>query len=155
MSTDRDDVASVNERRRALQTLASATALELSKAIETHWADHGARDLKPVECGLVMLRGRIGGDGPPFNVGEATVTRAVVQLPTGQRGFGHVLGRDQGKARCVAILDAMFQRPEEVERVKRSALAPVEARLVRERAAMAAATAATRVEFFTLVRGEA
>ena len=41
-----------------------------------------------------MLRGRVGGDGAPFNVGEATVTRAVVELPSGERGYAHILGRD-------------------------------------------------------------
>ena len=37
-------------------------------------------ELRAAETGLVMLRGRIGGDGDPFNLGEATVTRAAVQI---------------------------------------------------------------------------
>ena len=74
--------------------LARARRDELAEPIAKRWPDHGARDLKPVESGLVMLRGRIGGDGAPFNLGEATVTRAVVELPTGERGFAHILGRD-------------------------------------------------------------
>ncbi len=56
-----------------------------------------------------MLRGRIGGDGAPFNVGEATVTRAAVQLASGETGFGYVLGRDREKARLVALCDALWQ----------------------------------------------
>ena len=97
-------------RRRAMALLARARRDELAEPIAKRWPDHGARDLKPVESGLVMLRGRIGGDGAPFNLGEATVTRAVVELPTGERGFAHILGRDAEKARLAAIADALWQR---------------------------------------------
>ena len=74
------------QRRRAMSLLARAMASELDGPLAQCWADHGARDLKPAETGLVMLRGRAGGDGAPFNLGEATVTRAVVELPGGERG---------------------------------------------------------------------
>ena len=97
-------------RRRAMALFARARRDELAAPIAERWPDHGARDLKPVESGLVMLRGRIGGDGAPFNLGEATVTRAVVELPTGERGFAHILGRDAEKARLAAIADALWQR---------------------------------------------
>ncbi len=61
------------------------------------------------EDGLVMVRGRIGGDGAPFNLGEATVTRAAVRLASGEVGFGYVLGRDREKARLIALCDALLQ----------------------------------------------
>ena len=54
-----------------------------------------------------MLRGRIGGDGAPFNFGEATVSRCAVRLATGETGFGYVLGRDHEKARLIALCDAL------------------------------------------------
>ena len=57
-----------------------------------------------------MLRGRAGGDGALFNLGEATVARAAVKLDTGERGFGHCLGRDVEQARRIAVLDALWQR---------------------------------------------
>jgi alpha-D-ribose 1-methylphosphonate 5-triphosphate synthase subunit PhnG len=101
-----------------------------------------------------MLRGRIGGDGAPFNLGEATVTRAVVELPTGERGFAHILGRDAEKARLAAIADALWQREPARAEIEAAILAPIEARLAAETAKMRAETAATRVDFFTLVRGE-
>ena len=52
-------------------------------------------DLREPENGLVMVRGRVGGDGAPFNLGEATVSRAAVRLSTGEVGFGYTLGRDR------------------------------------------------------------
>ncbi len=147
------EATEIAARRRAMALVARARRAELA-AIAERWPDHGARDLKPVESGLVMLRGRIGGDGAPFNLGEATVTRAVVELPTGERGFAHILGRDAEKARLAAIADALWQRqPARVE-IEAAILAPIEARLAAEAAKARAETAATRVDFFTLVRGE-
>ena len=61
------------------------------------------------ENGLVMVRGRIGGDGGAFNLGEATVSRAAVRLAAGEVGFGYTLGRDRQKARLIALCDALVQ----------------------------------------------
>ena len=66
-------------------------------------------NLREPENGLVMVRGRIGGDGAPFNLGEATVSRAAVRLATGEIGFGYALGRDRQKARMIALCDALIQ----------------------------------------------
>ncbi len=99
-----------------------------------------------------MLRGRAGGDGAIFNLGEATVSRAAVELESGERGFGHLLGRDGEQARRIAVLDALWLR--EGEAVEARVLRPIAARLAAERAKAAGETAATRVDFFTLVRGE-
>jgi alpha-D-ribose 1-methylphosphonate 5-triphosphate synthase subunit PhnG len=142
------------ERRRVMGLLSRALASELREPHARRWADHGARELKPAETGLVMLRGRAGGDGARFNLGEATVTRAVVELPGGERGYGHVLGRDEERARLAAVFDALWQRSAEREAVEARVLAPIAARLQAERAKASTETAATRVEFFTLKRGE-
>jgi alpha-D-ribose 1-methylphosphonate 5-triphosphate synthase subunit PhnG len=141
-------------RKRAMALLAHALAPEMAEPIERFWPSCAARDLKPVETGLVMLRGRIGGDGAPFNVGEATVTRAIVELPSGERGYAHILGRDAGRARLAAIVDALWQRPDARADVEAAVLAPIAARVAAEKAKTRAETAATRVDFFTLVRGE-
>jgi len=148
---DRPDVAA---RRRAMALLARARRDELGDPVAARWPDHGARDLKPVEIGLVMLRGRIGGDGAPFNLGEATATRAVVELSGGERGFAQILGRDEEAARLAAIVDALWQRVAIRGDVETIVLAPIAERLAAEAAKARAETAATRVDFFTLVRGE-
>lgn len=111
-------------------------------------------DLRPPETGLVMLRGRIGGDGASFNVGEATVTRCAVQLQSGQVGFSYALGRDQQKARLAAVCDALWQNDAHRDAVERHVLSPVRTRIDAERAETDCRTAATRVDFFTMVRGE-
>jgi alpha-D-ribose 1-methylphosphonate 5-triphosphate synthase subunit PhnG len=101
-----------------------------------------------------MVRGRIGGDGAPFNLGEATASRAAVRLSTGETGFGYTLGRDQQKARMIALCDALIQTVDHAETVEVQVLAPLRAAMLSERNRRAAETAATRVDFYTLVRGE-
>jgi alpha-D-ribose 1-methylphosphonate 5-triphosphate synthase subunit PhnG len=112
-----------------------------------------ASDLRPTETGLVMLRGRTGGDGAPFNLGEATVSRAAVHLEGGATGFAYRLGRDAAAARAAAVIDALWQDEERRGAVE-AALEPVRARLDAEADEARAETAATKVDFFTLVRGE-
>ena len=146
--------ANLEARRRAMALIAEARADELAAPIAEVAQTRAARELKPVETGLVMLRGRIGGDGAPFNLGEATVTRAIIELDTGERGFAHILGRDHKRARLAALADALWQRDETRARIETAILAPVAARLAAEAAKTRAETAATRVDFFTLVRGE-
>ena len=111
-------------------------------------------DLREPENGLVMVRGRIGGDGAPFNLGEATISRAAVRLSTGEVGFGYVLGRDRQKARMIALCDALVQSNEFADAVEAKVLAPLRTAMISERHRKAAETAATRVDFYTLVRGE-
>ena len=138
--------------RRAVMALAAkATAYELKAVREL--APKGVVDLRTPETGLVMLRGRIGGSGAPFNLGEATVARAAVRLPSGATGFGHVLGRDRTKARDAALLDALWVEGENRERLEREILGPIAGRIARDETRRAREVAATRVDFFTLVRG--
>ena len=111
-------------------------------------------NLREPENGLVMVRGRIGGDGSAFNLGEATVSRAAVRLATGEVGFGYALGRDRDKARMIALCDALIQSSDHVDAVETGVLAPLRAAISSERKQKAAETAATRVDFYTMVRGE-
>jgi alpha-D-ribose 1-methylphosphonate 5-triphosphate synthase subunit PhnG len=137
-----------------MAVLARASLDELSAPVARLWPALDVRDLRAPEIGLVMLRGRMGGDGAAFNLGEATVTRAVVELPGGLRGYGQRLGRQPAAARLAAIVDALWQDGNERERVEAEIVAPVRRRLAAEKFQDMTETAATRVDFFTLVRGD-
>jgi alpha-D-ribose 1-methylphosphonate 5-triphosphate synthase subunit PhnG len=141
-------------RRALMAVLANASAGAIEHGLGELGASVGFTDLRAAETGLVMLRGRIGGDGAPFNVGEATVTRAVVQLASGEKGFSYVLGRDRKKARLAALCDALWQTETHRNAVEQRVLAPLQRAQDDERTQARARTAATRVDFFTLVRGE-
>jgi alpha-D-ribose 1-methylphosphonate 5-triphosphate synthase subunit PhnG len=146
--SDADELA----RRRALASFADATAQELGAAFEAFAAACNAVDLRPAEVGLVMLRGRIGGDGPRFNVGEATIARAIIRMPCGRIGYGQRLGRDTQAARAAAVLDALWQDREYRDQIEARVLGPIRARVAADRKTSNARAAATRVEFFTMAR---
>ncbi|MDI1263596.1 MAG: phosphonate C-P lyase system protein PhnG, partial [bacterium] len=98
-------------RKAAMAVLAGSPAAEIATRL-TAVAVPDHEELREPESGLVMVRGRVGGDGAAFNLGEATVSRAGVRLSTGEVGFGYVLGRDRQKARMIALCDAMVQSSE-------------------------------------------
>ena len=115
------------------------------------------RWLRPAESGLVMLRGRAGGNGQAFNLGEMTATRAavVIEGETAITGFGYVAGRDTRHAELAALFDALLQDPARHPVLWRDLIEPIEAERRTARAQRAAAVAATRVDFTTMVRGDA
>ena len=149
----KDESAGQARRKAAMAVLAHTDAAEISGrlgaiALPAH------ENLREPENGLVMVRGRVGGDGAAFNLGEATVSRAAVRLSSGEVGFGYALGRDRHKAQMIALCDAMVQSAEFAEIVEIIVVAPLRAAIIAERSRKAAEAAATRVDFYTLVRGE-
>ena len=141
------------QRKAAMAVLAHSDAAEIACRLGAI-AVPAYENLREPENGLVMVRGRIGGDGAPFNLGEATVSRAAVRLATGEVGFGYTLGRDREKARMIALCDALVQSDEFTDAVEANVLAPLRASIDSRRNRKAAETAATRVDFYTMVRGE-
>lgn len=109
--------------------------------------------LRQPEIGAVMVRGRVGGTGSPFNLGEMTVTRCSVRLSDGTVGHAYVQGRDKIHATRAACLDAMMQTESAAE-LKRQVLDVLEAEAHAARDIRAQKAAATKVDFFTMVRGE-
>jgi alpha-D-ribose 1-methylphosphonate 5-triphosphate synthase subunit PhnG len=141
------------QRQRWLAVLARAA----TDRLEAHWAEteHPAITLlRRPETGLVMARGRAGGTGQRFNLGELTVTRCAVQSADGHIGHGYVAGRDSRKAELVASFDALLQAPARRGALLQRVVEPLAAVQAVAAAAQARKAAATRVEFFTLVRGD-
>ncbi len=140
--------------RAVVAVFAAATSSELAAAFAVVMDGSDVVELKPPETGLVMLRGRTGGDGAAFNVGEATVTRAIVRIGAAI-GHSYRLGRDKPAARNAAILDALWQLPDQRERIETLVLTPIRERIAAARAQSSFEAASSRVEFFTLARESA
>lgn len=141
------------DRKSQLGLLARAPkgrVAELLNEIQTDWDFEWLR--KP-EIGSVMVRGRAGAVGAPFNLGELTVTRCSLRLATGEVGHGYVQGRDKQSAQSAALADALLQTAiaDKVNQIVVEPLLLAEQTRKTERASKAAAT---KVEFFTMVRGE-
>ena len=141
-------------RRSAMAALAAAPAGALKRLCGEAGLPGDAQLLRGPETGLVTVRGRIGGGGAPFNFGEATVTRATVRLATGEVGHSYALGRDKEKARLSAIADALWQNPVRRDEIEEKIIAPLRAAQLEADGKRRAETAATKVDFFTMVRGE-
>jgi alpha-D-ribose 1-methylphosphonate 5-triphosphate synthase subunit PhnG len=107
--------------------------------------------LRGPETGLVMARGRAGGTGAPFNLGELTVTRCAVRDAAGRVGHAYALGRDAAQAELAARLDAALQDGARRDALMAAVIAPLEAAQQARRQADARRAAATRVDFFTMV----
>ncbi|WP_110650518.1 phosphonate C-P lyase system protein PhnG [Salinicola peritrichatus] len=133
-------------------------ALSTRERIEACWSTLGElprhRCVRGPETGMAMLRGRMGGTGRAFHLGEMTLTRASVALDDGTLGHGWVRGRDHRHAELIALCDALAQHTEWQPRLERDVLAPLAEELTARQRRDAATAAATRVDFFTLVRGE-
>ncbi|MFZ5963656.1 phosphonate C-P lyase system protein PhnG [Thalassococcus sp. BH17M4-6] len=109
--------------------------------------------LRAPEIGSTMVRGRAGATGAPFNLGEVTVTRCALSLDTGEVGHAYIQGRRKADAEAAALVDALMQGPD-AAKVRAAVLDILAAEQTAAKSARAAKAAATRVEFFTMTRGE-
>ncbi|MBK0413718.1 phosphonate C-P lyase system protein PhnG [Chromobacterium haemolyticum] len=108
--------------------------------------------LRRAETGLVMLQARAGG-GARFNLGEASVSRASCRI-AGRLGHGWALGSNGEHAELIAQADALLQDPARQDQLLALWIAPLRAERAARRDHAAREAAASKVEFFTLVRGE-
>jgi alpha-D-ribose 1-methylphosphonate 5-triphosphate synthase subunit PhnG len=144
-----------NERRDWLGLLAKAPLAVLERGLQRLGEEGSLPDrgwLRRPETGLVMLRGRIGGAGEKFNLGEMTVTRCALRMDSGEVGVGYVSGRAPRKAELVALADALLQCAKWRDAARRALLEPARAHLDAQAARARRRAQATRVEFFTLAR---
>ncbi|MEM8732359.1 MAG: phosphonate C-P lyase system protein PhnG [Pseudomonadota bacterium] len=142
------------EHRKAWMSLLAKTPAERLTALwEATSLSPDHEILRAPEVGAVMVRGRAGATGAPFNLGEMSVVRCSVRLACGTVGHGYVQGRDKEHARLAALVDALMQT-RDAARLRADLLTPLEAELTQARTARQARAAATKVDFFTLVRGE-
>ncbi|NMP25807.1 phosphonate C-P lyase system protein PhnG [Rahnella sp. SAP-1] len=141
-------------RQRWMSVLAHSQPAELL----AHWQPLNLnptfQHLRPAETGLTQLQGRMGGSGKRFVLGDMTVTRAVIQLSSGVYGYSYVSGRDKQHAELCAVIDALLQVPGMDELLHKRVIAPLAASQQATREQRAREIAASRVDFFTLVRGE-
>jgi alpha-D-ribose 1-methylphosphonate 5-triphosphate synthase subunit PhnG len=137
-----------------MSVLALASAEELEAAWQRMPAPPPHRLLRAPEIGLVMVRARAGGTGMRFNLGEMTVTRCSVALPDGTVGHAYIGGRRRRHAELAAVLDALLQDPQRRAHLDAAIVAPLARAQAERRRAVIARSAPTRVEFFTMVRGD-
>ncbi|MCG8490209.1 MAG: phosphonate C-P lyase system protein PhnG [Sneathiellales bacterium] len=137
-------------RKARMETLARASLSDLENYYQDLPGSVSYGFLREPEIGLVMVRARAGGSGARFNMGELTVTRCSVQLDQGEVGHSYVKGRSKRHAELAAFLDAHFETSGNddvfLERLNRD--------VAEKRKSQSVKAAATKVDFYTMVRGE-
>lgn len=149
----------VTQRQAWMATLAKAEPKQLEELVNKLGTLPNYSYLRSPEIGLAMVRGRAGGTGQVFNLGEMTMTRCVVQLESQPgheiiTGFGYVAGRSQRHAELAALCDALLQSSDWHHRIQTEIVQPLEIARREQQELKQRQTAATKVNFFTMVRGE-
>jgi alpha-D-ribose 1-methylphosphonate 5-triphosphate synthase subunit PhnG len=133
-----------------MSVLARASVADIERRLAACPKLPGHVRLRGPETGLVMTRGRAGGGGAAFNLGEMTVTRCTVRTDGGHVGHAYVAGRDAGRAELAARVDAGLQDSALREALRREVIEPLAAAQATARQENARRAAATRVQFFTM-----
>ena len=149
----KDAIDEHGARRSWMSVLAKAPEGRISALIDAAIKRPAFEWLRAPEIGSAMVPGRTGGTGAPFNLGEVTVTRCALTLETGEIGHAYLQGRRKADAEAAALVDALMQTSLQAL-LRSSVLDPLEADQTRTKTTRAAKAAATKVEFFTMVRGE-
>jgi alpha-D-ribose 1-methylphosphonate 5-triphosphate synthase subunit PhnG len=160
VDTRRPETDTTAERRAWMAVLAKAGAAEIEAAWETVPDKPDYVFLRKPEPGLMMVQARAGGTGARFNAGEMTVTRCAVRCPAdddaarGVTGFAWIAGRSRRHAELAAVFDALMQMPGRRAALDEAVIAPLRTAQAARRNDAARKAAATKVDFFTMVRGE-
>jgi alpha-D-ribose 1-methylphosphonate 5-triphosphate synthase subunit PhnG len=141
-------------RQRWMRVLAHSQPGALSARMSALSLSPDYDTLRAPEIGLVQIQARMGGTGERFFAGDATLTRAAIRLNSGTLGYSYVLGRDKAHAERCAVIDALLQEQPYFQTLMETLIAPLEADRAARIAARQAEVNASRVDFFTLVRGD-
>jgi alpha-D-ribose 1-methylphosphonate 5-triphosphate synthase subunit PhnG len=141
---------STSARQHWMSVLARASAAAIEAGLTCAGPLPNWIRVRGPETGLVMVRGRAGGSGSPFNLGEMTVTRCTIRLDSGATGHAYVAGSDERQAELAAVADALLQSPAARALLHDQLIGPLAEAQREQRQIRAEKAAATRVEFFAM-----
>ena len=141
------------ERRHWMSVLARAETGKLDDAWSTFQDRPTFTWVRRPETGMTMVRGRAGGSGRPFNLGEMSITRCALRLDSDILGVAYVRGRDHRRCELAALFDAMMQDPRWHDDIAAKVIRPLSRSQTEARQEARRKTEATRVDFFTMATG--
>lgn len=149
----KDTIDQTPDRKAWMGLMAKAPEGRVAVLLDAALARPAHTWLRAPEIGSVMVRGRAGGTGTPFNLGEMTVTRCALTLANGEVGHAYIQGRNKADAEAAALVDALMQTAA-ADTLRANVLEPLQQEQAARRGTRAEKAAATKVDFFTMVRGE-
>lgn len=150
----KDQILNRTTRQHWMSVMAKSSAETLIALSDDYVNSHPFETIRAAEVGLTQVRGRMGGTGSQFNVGDMTITRCVVRSPEGHYGHSYIMGRNKDHATRAATLDAMLQDQIHQSLLMEKIIQPLAQDLAIKKVQKADTVAQTKVNFFTLVRGE-
>jgi alpha-D-ribose 1-methylphosphonate 5-triphosphate synthase subunit PhnG len=148
------DKTSIILRQQWIAVLTKSSRKDLEEALNQLPRKPCYHFIRQPETGAIMVRARAGGSGLKFNLGEMTLSRCVVKVDNGHIGCGYVMGRDHRHAELISVFDGLLQDKTKRPQILQSVIKPLE-KIIRERKALSSKKiASTKVDFFTMVRGE-
>ena len=143
----------IEKRKSWMSLLATSNKNDLLNLWEQKKINIRYEWLRTPEIGSIMAQGRMGVTGDKFNIGEVTITRCSLKLNCGTVGHSYVQGRSKKKAEISALCDALMQT-EMSNEINKSIIIPLEKIKKNNKDKILSKAEATKVDFFTLVRGE-
>ncbi len=162
-------------RQRWMRAFALGQESLLEQALQHCQPEPSYTLLRKPEAGMLMLEGKAGNQGQRFNLGEMLITRCAVsvQRPKGTKqeatntnmatdmgtdmayeGHAYVMGNNPKRALMAALLDALMQDTHYHEHLEKTLVTPLLEQWDAQKSRVTAETASTKVDFFTMVRGE-
>lgn len=141
------------DRKSWLSLMAKSSSQDIKAFWQGAGLDCAAETIRMPEIGSVMVKGRQGGNGAAFHLGEMSVTRCSIKTNAGIIGHGYHQGRSKETAELVAKIDALAQG-DQFQTVNDKIFIPLSNIEVEKMQNLAEKAAATKVDFFTMVRGE-
>ncbi len=141
-------------RQIRLSTLAKSELKNIQSLWQNSIDDFDFEFIRQLESGMVMMTARSGGTGEPFNLGEVSISRCAIRLNTGETGIGYVQGRNKQHAIHIALIDALAQSKEHSESILQDVIQPLQLILQQQQNKQKVEANKSKVDFFTMVRGE-
>jgi alpha-D-ribose 1-methylphosphonate 5-triphosphate synthase subunit PhnG len=137
-----------------MSVLAKSSPADLEQAFKQLPIQPEYQYLRRPEIGSIMIQARAGGNGMRFNLGEATITRCTVKMGSGQVGCAYVMGRNHRHAELAAVFDGLLMDTRHRSEIIDHVIEPMALSFKKQKERISRKAAATKVDFFTMVRGE-
>ncbi|PSV29244.1 phosphonate C-P lyase system protein PhnG [Photobacterium sp. GB-72] len=141
------------QRQKWMAVLARCDHRALANGWQQLGLDPSYHFVREPEIGLAQVRARMGSTGSQFNIGDVTMTRTVIQLDSGELGYSYITGRDKSHSEIAAVIDALMQTSMQSD-LHHRLINPLNADIAKQEQYRAQQVSASKVDFFTMVRGE-
>lgn len=149
-----DVIAATKDRKKWIGLLGCADPKDLEAARDDLTEGLDIRYVVKPETGMIMVQAKSDGSNARFNLGEVTVSRCVLDVKNKYTGTAWIMGSDLRHAELAALFDGLLQDPDYHDLLASTLMKDLKKKQAAKNRQLAEDASDTRVEFFTLKRGE-